>query len=303
MVKGKSASKQKSHSREPGSERGLWSGAISFGLINIPVRLVSAREQAEIHFTMLDPKNLSPVGYRYYNKTTGDEVSRGDTVKAFEYKKDRYVILTDADFKKANPEATQTIDIENFVELEEIDPVFFEKAYYLLPRKGGEKAYALLCSALDKSHKVAIAKIVLHTKQHLVAVMPRGSYLLLELLHFAEDVKELRELDEIKGPRGMDKTLSREIEMAERLIEDMTSKWKPEAYKDTYRNDVMKLVSAKVKAGKATEISEDFVEKEGAEMAEVLDLMPLLKKSLESKRKASRLQSRSQSRSRSRSRA
>lgn len=267
------------------AQRGLWSGNISFGLINIPVRLVSAREQKEIHFTMLDPKNLSPIGYKYYNKVTGSEVSRGKTVKAFEYKKGNYVILTDSDFRKANPVATQTIDIENFVELAEIDPVFFAKAYYLVPRKGGEKAYALLLAALEKSAKVAIAKIVLHTKQHLVALMPRGSYLLLELLHFAEDVKELREMTAHED-KNVARTHAREVQMAEKLIEDMSSKWRPEVYKDTYRTDIMKLVNAKVRSGKATEISDDYVEKDSEQTADIIDLMPLLKKSLERKRRS-----------------
>ncbi len=276
---------RKSADDDAGGGRGLWSGNISFGLISIPVKLISAREQSDLRFTMLDPKNLSPVGYKYYNKSTGKELSRGDTVKAFEHKKGSYVIMTDADFKKANPEATQTIDIENFVELSEIDPVFFEKAYYLTPRKGGEKAYHLLCAALEKSQKVAIAKIVLHTKQHLVAVMPRGSYLLLELLHFAEDVKELRDLSDLS--LGASKAISREVEMAEKLIEDMTSKWKPEQYKDTYREDVMKMVQKKVKSGKATEITKDYAEKDSEPTGQVLDLMPLLKKSLESKKRSS----------------
>ncbi len=170
---------------QPSGPRSLWRGAISFGLVNIPVLVFSAKEQEDLHFTMLDPSDLSPIGYRYYNKSTGEEVSRASTVKAYRYKPDQYVIMTDADFKKANPKATQTIDIENFVELDEIDPVYFERAYYLKPGKSGDKGYRLLCEALQKSRKVAIAKMVLHTKQHLVAIIPRGKYLLLELLRFA----------------------------------------------------------------------------------------------------------------------
>ena len=163
-------------SDKPERHRGLWNGAISFGLVNINVRVMSAKDKKDLHFTMLDPSNLSPVGYKYYNKTSGEEVTRSRTVKAFEYKSGKYVIMTDADFKKANPKATQTIDIENFVELEEIDPVVFEKAYYVLPNKGGDKGYALLCDALTKSKKVAIAKVILHTKQHLAALVPRGKF-------------------------------------------------------------------------------------------------------------------------------
>lgn len=270
-----------------GHEKGIWSGNISFGLVNIGVRLVSAKEQKSLSFSMLDPTNLSPVGYKYYNKRTGEEVKRGSTVKGYEYKPGSYVLMGEGDFRKANPKATQSIDIEGFVKLEEIDPVFFERAYYLLPIKGSEKAYKLFREALGRSRRVAIAKVVLHTKQHLVALMPRGDYLLCELLHFAEDVKELRELD--KKNNQWKKALrpgaasSREVQMAERLIDDMTVPWKPDAYKDTYRADLMRQVKAKVKAGKATEIDEDAAEKpEGS--SKVLDLMPLLRKSLEGKR-------------------
>ncbi|MEN0059783.1 MAG: Ku protein [Bdellovibrio sp.] len=282
------AKKRIAKKREPtSSPRGLWSGHISFGLINIPVQLISAREQKDIHFSMIDPKNLSPIGYKYYNKKTGKEVSHGKTVKAYEYKKGSYVVMTPADFKKANPRATQTIDIENFVELQEIDPVFFERAYYLQARKGGEKAYNLLCEALEKTGKVAIAKIVLHNKQHLVALIARGSSLLLELLHFAENVKELHELNKAKS-NGSKKTSSRELQMAERLIDDMTAPWKPDSYRDTYRADILKLVQAKVKAGKATEIAPLREKKDPEETTPVFDLMPLLKKSLESKKRTAR---------------
>lgn len=273
--------KDKTKKKEHASQRGLWSGAISFGLVNIPVRLVSAREQKELRFIMLDPSNLSPVGYKYYNKSTGEEISRSKTVKAFEHKPHEYVIFTEADFKKANPVATQTVDIENFVNLDEIDPVYFEKAYYLLPNKGGQKAYQLLTDALSKSHKVAIAKMVLHTKQHLVALIPRGKFLLLEMLHFANDIKELSELGDWTEEVPASKSASPEMKMAEQLIEDMTEKWKPQQYHDTYRDDIMKRVHAKVHAGKATEITKDF-EPQKEETAEVVDLMPLLRKSLAS---------------------
>jgi DNA end-binding protein Ku len=269
--------------------RGLWKGSISFGLVNIAVQVVSAKERPDLHFMMLDPSNSAPVGYKYYNKGSGEEVKRSDTVKAYEYKSGKYVIFTDADFKKANPKATQTIDIQNFVTLHEIDPVFFEKAYYLLPLKGSEKAYTLLAEALQKTQKVAVAKIVLHTKQHLAAIIPRQKYLLLELLHFAEDVKELRDLDEWKNEVPTTKVNPREIEMAERLVEEMTAKWKPEIYKDTYRADIMKRVNAKVKAGKAMEITEEAAasRRAGEEVAHVVDLMPLLQKSLRSKKTSS----------------
>lgn len=266
---------------EAETQRGLWKGNISFGLVNIAVRVVSAREQKALHFTMVDPSNLSPVGYKYYNKNSGEDISHSNVVKAYEYKKGKFVILTEADFKRANPKATQTIDIENFVMLSEIDPVFFNGAYYLLPQKGSEKAYGLLCDALKKTDKVAIAKMVLHTKQHLVALMSRGKFLLLELLHFAEDVKELRELGDWKSEGAGAKSHTKEVSMAERLIEDMTSTWNPDEYKDTYRIDIMKRVKAKISSGKATELTEDESSEREEAGSKVIDLMPLLRKSLE----------------------
>ncbi len=261
-------------------QRGIWKGSISFGLVNIGVRVISAKEKDNLSFKMLDPSNLSPIGYRYYNKSTGEEVPRSDTVKAFEYKDGRYVVFTDADFKKANPKATQTIDIENFVKLEEIDPVFFKRSYYLAPMKGSEKAYKLLVEALEHSKKVAIAKIILHTRQHLAALIPRGDHLLLELLHFSEEIKELRELESLEIPA---KVSNKEVEMAEALIDGMSAKWNPDKYKDTYREDILKQVNKKVRAGKATEITQDYDDSKDESTSEVLDLMPLLKKSLAKK--------------------
>ena len=189
--------------------------------------------------------------------------------------------MTDADFKRANPKATQTIDIESFVELDEIDPVFFERAYYLLPNKGGQKGYQLLVAALKNTRKVAVAKIILHTKQHLAAIIARGDYLLLELLHFAADVRDLAELGDWRDEIEPSKHASREVEMAESLIESMTTAWRPEEFTNTYRDDIMKIVREKVKAGKATEITQDFETRAEDTSAQVVDLMPLLRKSLE----------------------
>lgn len=290
MAKIKSSRQKKPSPEAPfGGKRGLWKGHISFGLVTIPVQLHSAKEQKEIHFKMIDPKNNGPVGYKYYNRSTGKELKQKETVKAFEYKKGNFVVFTSADFKQANPVATQTIDIENFVSLEEIDPVYFDRAYYLAPLKGGEKAYSLLCEALERSQKVAIAKFVLHTKQHLVSLIPRSGYLLLELMHFASDVREISELKDWRSNLKISKNAQQEVKMAERLIEDMTSKWNPEDYQDTYRDDILKRVKAKVKAGKAMELTEESeeVSEREATSAKALDLMPLLRKSLESRKRRS----------------
>lgn len=242
---------------------------------------MSAKERPDLHFSMVDPKTMSPVGYRYYNKSTGAEIERRKTAKAFKTRNGKMVLMTEADFHRANPKATEAIDIEGFVELDEIDPVYFRQAYYLLPQQGGAKGYRLLAQALRKKKKVGVAKIVLHTRQHLAAIVPRGNYLLLELLNFAEDVKDLYELDSWKNAVSGATLAPKEMEMAERLIEDMTIPWKPDKFIDTYRADLMKRVQSKLRSGKATELTHEEPSRAATQRSNVVDLMPLLRKSLE----------------------
>ncbi len=261
---------------------GIWKGSISFGLLNIPVSLQTANESKNLHFQMLDSKDFSPIKYRKINGNTGREVPYDRIVKGFEYEPDQYVLLSKADFAAANPKATQAIDIEDFVALDDINPMMFEKAYYLVPQKNGIKGYVLLRDALAKVGKAAIGKIVIRTKQHLCAIMVRGDYLVCELLRFAHEVLEENEvdyLDEVAAKRAYN---ARELKMAEELIRGMTSKWKPEKYKDTYYDDIMKLIQRKVKSGKTHTIED--VEPEASQAnapSKVVDLLPLLKKSLE----------------------
>ena len=263
----------------------IWKGSISFGLLNIPVNLQKAQEDKELHFSMLDEKDFSPIKYKKVSAKDGKEVPWGRIVKGYEFEDGQYVIMTKEDFKAANPKATQTIDIQDFVDLEEIDPMFLEKPYYLVPQKSGIKGYFLLSAALKKSNKVAIATVILRTKQHLAAIMSRGDYLILELLRFSHEVLEADEVDylaDIHKP----KFTAKEIKMAEELISGMTGKWKPDQYKDTYNDDIMKIVHMKVKAGEGQEI--DYGELPKAEKGNtgtVVDLMPLLKLSLEMKKK------------------
>jgi DNA end-binding protein Ku len=261
------------------SHGGIWNGAISFGLVNIPVSLVSSKEKEPLHFTMLDPSNMSPVGYRYYNKQTGRDIDRAKTVKAYKYKNKDYVLLSEADFAKANPKATQTLDIENFVTLESIDPVYFDRSYYLMPQKNALKGYVLLRDVLLKEKKAAIAKIVLHNKQHLAALVGRGRFLTLELLHFADEVKDMTELRDLERELPHVKLSQGELRMAQSLVDDMTEKWEPASYEDTYRDDLMKQIERKFKSGKAKQVSRGKVHAP-KEKANVIDLMPLLKKSL-----------------------
>ena len=284
-TKSKTKARKKSDDSDK-SPRGLWKGSIAFGLVNIPVQLASAEEKEHIHFRMLDKRDHAPIGYKQYNKLTGKEITRDQIVKGFEFKKGEYAIMTDADFKKANPKATRTIEIEDFVLLDEVDFQLFEKSYYIVPQKGGEKGYALLRSVLEKSEKVAIAKIVLHTVQRLAAVIAREDYLILELLRFADEIKTIDEVDLLSEEARSTRISDREVQIATQLVDDMTSKWQPEKYKNTYREDLMRLVKAKVRKG-ATAEQVEIEEPAGDEPAtNVVDLTALLQKSLR-KRKAS----------------
>jgi DNA end-binding protein Ku len=268
--------------------RAVWSGAISFGLVNIPVSALGAREQKKISFHMLDSEDNAPIGYKKFNKTTGKEVPTKRIVKGFEHKKGEFVIVTDADFKKANPVATQTIDIEDFVEVEDIDILMFEKPYYLVPTKAGRKGYVLLRKVLEETKKGAIARFVMHQKEHLVAIIPRGPYLILETLRYAEEVKEVDEADYLDdADLSKIKVSPRELKMAEELVSGMTSKWAPEKYKDTYQADLMKFIKLKIKNGETEEAAE-VEEVDWANEKKVVDLMPLLKKSLEASKSGSK---------------
>jgi DNA end-binding protein Ku len=263
----------------------IWKGSISFGLLNIPVGLQKAQEGKDLHFSMLDEKDLSPIKYKKVSAKDGKEVPFQRIVKGYEYESGQYVILKKEDFKAANPKATQTIDIQDFIDFDEIDLMFFEKPYYLVPQKAGIKGYFLLCEALKKTNKVAIAKIVIRTKQHLAAIMAKGDYLVLELLRFAHEVLEVDEvdyLDKVEKP----KFNAKELKMAEELIAGMTGEWKPDHYKDTYSEDIMKIINMKIKAGEGQEIDYGDIPKEDmGNTGMVVDLMPLLKKSLEQKKK------------------
>ncbi|SRR6185503_18573699 len=254
--------------------RALWKGAISFGLVNVPVELHSARKRtAELDLTMLDKRDLAPVGYQRVNKESGEEVPWKEVVKGYEYKDGAYVVLSPEDFRRANPEATRTVDIHAFVDLGSIAPQHFEHPYYLLPEKRGEKAYALLRETLQKSGKAGIATVVIRTKQYLAALIAQDELMVLNTLRYAD---ELKEPSELKVPKA--KVTGKELDMALRLVKDMEDDWQPEKFHDTYREDILKRVKEKVKAGETEEITGP--EKEKREGAEVIDLMDALKKSL-----------------------
>lgn len=262
----------------------IWKGSISFGLLNIPVTLQKAQEEQDLSFKMLDEKDMSPIKYKKINAKDGKEVPWERIVKGYEYEKGQYVIISKEDLAAANPKASQAVEIEDFVDFDEIDLMFLEKPYYMVPQKAGLKGYFLLAQALKKTNKVAIGKIVIRTKQHLAMIMAKDDYLILELLRFGHevlDVNEVEYLDEIERP----KLSAKEIKMAEELIEGMTAPWKPEQYKDTYNDDVMKMIETKIDAGEGQEIEWEKPENEKGNTGKVVDLMPLLRKSLEEKKK------------------
>lgn len=227
--------------------RAIWKGAISFGLVSIPVSIYPAIRREELHFRLLRSPDLSPVNYKRVAESDGKEVPWDKVVKGYEYEKGKFVVLKEEDFKRVDVEATQTVDIINFVALDQVDPLLFYKPYHMEVMKGGDKAYVLLRDALKKTGKIAIAKVVIKTRQHLAAVKPQGEYLMLELMHFPD---ELTSTAEFKKPA--DKSLAKpEMAMATKLIESMTSEWNPEEYKDNYREALEDMIEDKLAHGDA----------------------------------------------------
>ncbi|HEX8961828.1 MAG TPA: Ku protein [Rhodocyclaceae bacterium] len=264
--------------------RALWKGAIAFSLVHVPVSLYPASNSAELDFKMLDKRDFAPVGYQRINKRSGQPVPSEDIVKGFEYEDDQYVVMSNEDFREANVEATQTVDIFAFVEAGEIPSWHFETPYYLEPTKRGMKGYALLREVLRRKERIALANVVIRTRQRLAALVPVGRMLVLNTLRFAD---EIRAFDEANLP-GQDlaalNVSEREIAMAERLVDDMAEPWHPEQYRDTYREDLLALIHRKVESGETHVIAEPAEGKAAAEGgAEVVDLMALLKRSLEAR--------------------
>ncbi|MDR8029203.1 Ku protein [Burkholderia cenocepacia] len=259
--------------------RMIWKGAISFGLVHVPVQLYPATRTVKPSFRMLDKRSMDPIGYRQINKRTGKEVTREDIVRGYEYEKERYVVLTDDEIRAANPESTQTVDILTFVDEDAVSFLYLDTPYYLVPDRKGEKVYALLRDALKDSGKIGIALVVMRDRQHLGALIPVGPILALDTLRWQE---ELRPLDELSVPADDAKgagVSARELGMAKKLIDDMSGKWTPDEYHDTFRDDILELVERKVRAGKIEEI-EDRPAQTGRAASNVVDLTELLKRSL-----------------------
>ena len=249
--------------------RPIWSGTISFGLVSVPVKMYAATESKELKFHFLHKDDLTPLGYDKVRKDTGEHVDPEDVVRGFEIEKGRYVELSDEDLDRLDIELTHSIDICDFVDLDEIDPIYFRKAYYLLPQDGGEKPYRLLVRALEETGKVGIAKIVIRNKQHLAALRPWEGVLLLETMYFADEIRKPESVD------GRTELRKPEREMARSLVENLSDKFDPEKYDDTYRKELLALLKEKAETG---EIS---APREESQEGEVVDLMSALRESVE----------------------
>ncbi|MDQ1829349.1 non-homologous end joining protein Ku [Massilia scottii] len=260
--------------------RSLWKGAISFGLVHIPVEMYPAVRDNALDLTMLDRRDFSPVGFKRYNKGNNKEVVWDDIVKGYEYSDGEYVVLSEEDLRRANPEATGTIDILAFVDAETVPLLYYEQPYYLAPGKGGDKVYALLRETLRKVGKIGIATVVIRVKQHLAALVCEGDTIVLNTLRYSD---EIRPADELKIPTAKSKTAAisdKELKMAMALVEGMSEDWEPEQYHDTYREDILALVEKKVKARQTKTITMPEKEKAPASKGNVIDLVALLQQSL-----------------------
>jgi DNA end-binding protein Ku len=261
--------------------RALWKGGVSFGLVYIPIEMYSAASSSTLDLNLLDKRDFSPVGYQRINKRTGKTVEWANIVKGYEYKKGEYVALSDEDFRQANVKASQTIEISSFTNAADIAPEFYETPYYLVPTKGGEKGYALLREALVRTGKVAVGSVVMRGRQHFGVIGADKRVLLFNTLRFAAELRSVADLD---VPPKAANVSPKEAAMAERLLEEMSAPWKPEEYHDSYREDLMRRIQEKVRKHQTHLLTpKEKTPKEGRQSAQVIDLMAVLKRSLESR--------------------
>lgn len=258
--------------------RVIWKGAVSFGLVHIPVSLVPATTRKGIDFDWLDKRSMDPVGYKRVNKITGKEIEKENIVKGIEYEKGRYVVISEEEIRAAHPKATQTVDIIAFVDAETIPFLYIDTPYYLTPDRRGEKVYALLRETLESTGKVGLANVVLRSKQHLAVVMPLGPALVLNTLRWADEVRGVEAID-LKEEAVNAKLAERELDMARRLVEDMSEEWNPAQYRDSFEEQIMALVERKATEGKIESVRA-AEEPDERRSADVIDLTELLKRSL-----------------------
>ena len=265
------------------ASRVIWKGAISFGLVHVPVALYPASAEGGIDFDWLDKRSMDPVGYKRINKRTGKEIDKDNIVKGVETDDGRYVVLTDGEIKAAYPKSTQTIEIETFVPLQEVPFIYLDRPYYLSPIGKGDKVYALLRETLLKKGCAGISRVVIQTKQHLAALVPMGPVLVLNLLRWGDAIRSWEQLN--LPPTGVKATglKERELEMAAQLVDDMTADWDPAQFHDSFTEDVMSLVHKKVKAGQTETVIQPEAEEGEVPATNVVDLTELLQRSLRGK--------------------
>jgi len=270
----------------PSSTRTLWKGAISFGLVHIPVTLHTATAEHRMKFQLLDRKTMSAVGNMQVNKTTGDAMQKEEIVKGFEYEKDQFVVLSPDEIKAALPRSTQTIEIEAFVDGSRIPAIYFSKPYYVAPAAKGQKPYLLLLETLRRTGKAGLARVVISTRQHLAALLPAPGGLVLELLRWADEVRDTAGLP--LPDAGETRLTERELKMAEQLVGELQDEWNPQAFHDEFREKLEQVVQAKVEAGEGGHITKPLEGEEVKPSADIIDLTELLRRSLRGGAAASR---------------
>ncbi len=260
--------------------RPIWKGSISFGLVNIPISLYSAEEKSEMHFKLLDKRTKSEIRYERINAESGQQVPSDQIVKGYKYHGGDYIVLTEDDFKKAAVEATQTIEITDFVPLSSIGYIFFEKPYHVIPEKKAEKGYVLLREVLKRTGKVAISKVVIRSREYLAALIPEGDGLILDIMRFHDEIRDLSEFKLPSGGIEQYKISDKELQIAEMLVESMASEWEPGRYHDDYREAILDWIEKKAQAESAQQPPRGEVERK-EEPGKVVDMMELLKKSVQ----------------------
>lgn len=265
--------------------RPIWSGTLSFGLLNIPVQLMSGEKRTDLSFRMLDARDKSPIRYERINAETGEEVPWKDIVKAFEYDKGNYVVLEQEDIRGAAPESHDAVEVESFVDADAIGPQYFEKPYVLVPAKKAEKGYVLLRETLRKTGKIGIARVVIRTREHLCAVLPQGDALLLVMMRYPQELVAVDDYNIPSGKTGDYRVSAKELQMAEALIASMQSAWAPGDYRDEFRARLHKVIEQRVKAkgGVVRKPEEEPLHEDAA--TNVVDFMSLLQQSIDAKKR------------------
>lgn len=261
--------------------RPVWTGTLSFGLLNIPVSLMTGERRTDISFRMLDSRNKAPVRYERVNAETGEEVPWKDIVKAFEYEKGSYVVLEQEDIASAAPESHDAIEVEAFVDADAIGPRYFEKPYVLVPAKKAEKGYVLLRESLQKTGKIGIARVVIRTREHLCAVIPHDNALLLMMMRYPQELVDIGEYNIPEGAKGDYRISAKELDFSERLIETMSGEWDPDAYHDEFRARLQKVIQDRMKADGVVKRTAEEPEVEEGATTNVVDFMSLLQQSID----------------------